>query len=87
MAQDNPYEMVLVESFIPDMASGKQGKVRVRPVAGHKYSSSLYVECAKKLREDYPVGTQFILRAKLTDRKGEGEFLYSNPRDEPKIAS
>ena len=77
MAQDNPYEKVLVESFIPQSASGKHGKVHVRPVAGYKYPATLQVECAKKLSEDYPVGTRFILTAKLTDRENGGEYLYS----------
>ena len=29
----------------------------------------------------YKVGTKFKLLAKLTDREGGGEYLYSNPRD------
>lgn len=77
MAQDNPYETILVESYIPDYTSGKHGKVHVRPVAGGKYPSSLLVECSKRLSRDYPVGTKFRLQVKLTDREGGGEYLYS----------
>lgn len=77
MAKDNPYEKVLVESFIPKSTSGKHGKVHIRPVAGHKYPPTLHVECSKKLSEDYPIGTKFILTAKLTDREDGGEYLYS----------
>ena len=77
MAQNNPYEMVLVESFIPDNPSGKHGKIHIRPVAGQKYPETLQVECSKKLSSDYPVGTKFLLQAKLTDREGSGEYLYS----------
>lgn len=77
MAQDNPYEMVLVESYIPNHLSGKHGKVHIRPVPGGKYPSSLAVECSKELSNNYPVGTKFLLQAKLTDRKGGGEYLYS----------
>jgi len=80
MTQDNEYEMVLVESFIPIEPSGKHGKVHIRPVAGGKYSSKLAVECSKKLSLDYPVGTRFMLQAKLTDREGGGEYLYSSYR-------
>ncbi len=43
-------------------------------------STQLQVECAKKLSRDYPVGTQFRIRAKLTDREGKGEYLYSSFR-------
>jgi len=80
MAQNNQYEMVLVESFIPNDPSGKHGKVHIRPVAGGKYPSTLAVECSKKLSSDYPVGTKFILQAKLTDRENGGEYLYSSFR-------
>lgn len=80
MAQDNPYEMVFVESYIPDNSSGKHGKVHIRPVPGGKYSPSIAVECSKKLSRDYPVGTKFALQVKLTDREGGGEYLYSSYR-------
>ncbi|HAW58392.1 MAG TPA: hypothetical protein DCX03_05175 [Bacteroidales bacterium] len=80
MAQDNPYEFVLVESFIPNNPSGKHGKVHIRPVPGGKYSSDLAVECSKSLSRDYPVGTKFLLQAKLTDRENGGEYLYSSFR-------
>ena len=77
MAQDNPYEKVLVESFISKNTSGKHGKIHIRPVAGYKYPSTLHVECSTKLSKDYPIGTKFILTAKLTDREEGGEYLYS----------
>lgn len=80
MAQCNPYEMVLVESYIPGDPSGRHGKVHIRPVPGGKYPSTLAVECSKKLSRDYPVGTKFMLQAKLTDREGGGEYLYSSYR-------
>lgn len=78
MAQSNSYETVLVESFMPAKFSGKRGRVHIRPVAGGKYSPDLSVECAKRLSENYPVGTKFKLQAKLTDREGGGEYLYSS---------
>ena len=77
MALDNQYEKVLVESFISQNTSGKHGKIHIRPVVGNKYPSTLCVECSKKLSRNYPVGTRFILTAKLTDREGGGEYLYS----------
>ena len=40
--------------------------------------SGIRIQCSKKLSKDYPVGTKFRIRAKLTDREGEGEFLYSS---------
>ncbi len=77
MAQDNPYVSLVVESYVPKESSGLHGSVHIRPVAGGPYPTSLHVECSKKLSKDYPVGTKFRIRAKLTDREGGGEYLYS----------
>ncbi len=73
---DGAYFWIVVESFRKS-GSGLHGDIHVRPIPGGKFSSKLYVECSKKLVENYPVGTKFRIKAKLTDRLGEGEFLYS----------
>ncbi|NIE67053.1 hypothetical protein F3J17_24585 [Burkholderia sp. Ax-1719] len=78
MALDSAYEYIVVETYIPSSTSGRHGKIHVRPVAGGKYPTTLHVECSKRLRRDYPVGTKFRLLAKLTDREGLGQYLYSN---------
>lgn len=77
---DEPYLDVIVESYVPASTSGKHGKVHIRPVAGQSFDTSLSVECSKSLTTNYPVGTRFRLRAKLTDREGGGQFLYSSWR-------
>ncbi|MGB4347881.1 MAG: hypothetical protein WBJ21_15975, partial [Burkholderiaceae bacterium] len=58
---------------------GLHGAVHIRPVAGQGIDTNLFVECSKKLSDPslYPVGTRFKIRAKLTDREGSGDFLYS----------
>jgi hypothetical protein len=40
-------------------------------------SAAIRVECSKSLSSAFPVGTQFKIKAKLTDREDGGEFLYS----------
>ncbi len=78
MAKPNePYQMVLVESYLPANTSGLHGKVHVRPRPGQGIPTSMHVECSKDLSRKYPVGTIFRIKAKLTDREGEGDFLYS----------
>ena len=74
---DEPYIRVVVESFVPTSTSGLHGAVHIRPVDGQGLPTTLHVECSKKLSRDYPVGTRFIIRAKLTDREGGGKYLYS----------
>lgn len=77
------YSFVLVESFKPEKTSGKHGAIHIRPVAGQVFQPSLFVSCSRKMTDEakYKVGTKFKLLAKLTDREGGGEYLYSNPRD------
>ena len=77
---DEPYLDVIVESYVLASTSGKHGKVHIRPVAGQSFDTSLSVECSKSLTTNYSVGTRFRLRAKLTDREGGGQFLYSSWR-------
>jgi hypothetical protein len=80
MAKRNqPYRTIEVESFYPDSTSGLHGPVHIRPVPGQGLATTLMVECSKDLSDvtRYPVGTRFRIRAKLTDRLGSGEFLYS----------
>lgn len=71
------YHDVIVESFLPAATSGLHGAIHIRPIAGQVFSTQLHVECSKKLSECYPVGTRFKIKAKLTDREGGGEYLYS----------
>lgn len=78
MAQDTPYHEIVVESFIPRDPSGRHGLVHIRPLPGQGFSTHLFIQCSKRLSEDYPVGTKFKIRAKLTDREGGTEFLYSS---------
>lgn len=74
---DEEYRLVDVESYVPGNSSGLHGKVHIRPCAGQGFSTDMHVECSKKLSRNYPVGTRFRIWAKLTDREGSGDFLYS----------
>lgn len=71
------YRQVVVESYAPRSTAGMHGSIHIRPVAGQGLPVTLQVECAKRLSRDFPVGTRFRLKAKLTDREDGGEYLYS----------
>lgn len=73
MARDiYAYREVAVESSLRD------GQVKISPVPGQAYSPSLLVHCARSMcdTEIYPLGTSFLVSAKLTDRLGGTPFLY-----------
>jgi hypothetical protein len=76
MARDSwAYRQVAVESVLDP----RSGKLRIRPMAGQAYATSMKVQCSRKLLDAalYPAGTRFLLNAKLTDRLGGEPFLYA----------
>ncbi len=60
---------VIVETFLPS-GEASRSAVRVRPIAGQGFSSALRVQCSKKMRESYAVGTRFVLTLKIMGRGG-----------------
>jgi hypothetical protein len=84
MARDPwAYRDVAVESF----TDPRTGLLRIRPMAGQAYATSMRVQCSRALRdpEQYPAGTRFLIRAKLTDRDGGAPYLYAHHADPVKV--
>ena len=75
------YRQVAVESSL------KGGAVHIRPIPGQAYSPALSVQCSRRLVDLYPVGTKFLLSAKLTDRLGGTPFLYAYHGDADVVLS
>ena len=67
---------IIIETF---RARGEPSAnaVRARPLPGQGVLTDLRVECARRIRRDYPVGTLFMVWATLTDREGT-PFLYTD---------
>lgn len=84
MARDiYAYRQVAVESVLRD------GRVQIRPVPGQAFSPELLVQCARRLCDTsiYPLGTRFLLSAKLTDRLGGTPYLYAWHGDAVQVLS
>ncbi|MFM2275309.1 MAG: hypothetical protein RL211_1181 [Pseudomonadota bacterium] len=76
MAKRNgAYQNIVVQSVMGRDSMGRP-KLQIRPMEGQGLATTLNVECSKKLRDDYPVGTKFRIQAQLTDMDGT-PFLYS----------
>jgi hypothetical protein len=78
------YRDVAVESVL----DSRTGGLRIKPVAGQAYATSMRVQCSRTLRDPdaYPAGTRFLIRAKLTDRGG-APYLYAHHGDPVKVLS
>jgi len=73
MARDAwAYRELAVESAL----DARSGKPRIQPVPGQAFSTSMRVQCSRRLF-DYPLGTRFLLSARITDRQGGEPFLYA----------
>ena len=78
MARDiYAYREVAVQS----VRDPRTGELVIRPIPGQAFAPTLKVQCSRKLREDYPEGTKFLLNAKLTDRLGSQRYLYVHHGD------
>lgn len=71
------YRKVVVETY-QNTQGGSSKSVRARPVAGQGLSTGMNVECSSKMRKGHPVGTKFLLEAKVTNREGGADFLYAH---------
>ncbi len=71
------YRKVIVETY-QNTQGGSSKSIRARPIAGQGLSSEMNVECSSKMRKGHPVGTKFLLDAKVTNRKGGADFLYAH---------
>jgi hypothetical protein len=73
------YDFIIIESFIPVDNTARHGIVHLRPIPGQGlFQPSMFVECSKHLSSDYPVGTKFRIKAKITQREGGTPFIYSH---------
>lgn len=73
-----PTVRVMVESYCARRTAGMHGAIHVRPVAGQGYQPNINVRCPHEMKRNYPVGTRFWIKAKLTDREGGEPFLSTH---------
>lgn len=97
MALDQNYHTLWFESFRLTKISWHRDPIQLKLVSGQKLPLEildecdsrktnpfeLVTECSKSLFYDHPVGTKFLLKAKLTDREGVGLFFYTYYRWKP----
>lgn len=84
MARDTyAYRQLVVESV------EEGGRIVIRPVSNQAYATDLNVQCSRRLSDTgiYPVGTCFLVNAKLTDRLGGEQYLYVWHGDDIKVLS
>ena len=71
------YRNVVIETY-RNIHGASSKSIRARPLPGQGLDTSMNVECSSKMREGHPVGTKFLLQAKVTNREGGPPFLYAH---------
>lgn len=72
------HKIIKVETFIPESHEFTDATIRVRPLDGEGVSTDLRVECPRKIREEYPVGTVFRMKVKMCQREDDSYYLYNH---------
>jgi hypothetical protein len=71
------YQNVAIETY-RNFDEPSSSAIRARPLPGQGFPGDTKVECSKKMRSAYPVGTVFIVRAQVTNRDDGTLFLYTS---------
>jgi predicted transcriptional regulator len=71
------YRKLAIETYL-SIGESSSKSVRARPLAGQGLSVDMHVECSSKMRLKHPIGTVFIIRAKITNREGGPDFVYTS---------
>lgn len=71
------YRPVIIETFL-NPGEPSSAKVRARPLPGQGYDTSMRVECSRSMRNSHPVGTRFLIEAKISQREAGPPFLYAH---------
>ena len=71
------YHKVLVETY---RAVGERSasQIRARPLPGQGFHPDMKVECSSKMRNSRPIGSIFLITAKVKSRLGGPGFLYTS---------
>ena len=76
--QLNESKIIKAETFIPEKSEPTDAKIRVRPLPNQGLDTDLRIECPRKVRKEYPVGTQFEMEVKMCQREVGGYYLYNH---------
>ncbi|WP_044175587.1 hypothetical protein [Flectobacillus major] len=76
--KENPiwYLDIYAESIL------EKGRIRLKPLDGQSADSSLRIECSRKLRKKYGVGTVFKLDVRLVKPQNKKPYLICRNRKE-----
>jgi len=82
----NNYCAVVIETY-RNTHGGSSKSIRARPLPGQGLDTAMNVECSSSMRKEHPVGSKFLIQAKVTSRENGTPFLYSHYRSSYQVLS
>lgn len=70
------YRDVVIETF-QSTGGGSKHSIRARPLEGQGFPTTMRVECSSTMREKFPIGTKFLVRAKIKNTEKESHLYTS----------
>jgi hypothetical protein len=72
------YEIIVVETYF-EKGNGIHAGLRVRNIPDKNFKKVIRVRFPKKVRDAHPVGTRFLVHARLVPNEGgDTPFLHTN---------
>lgn len=69
------YHEVVIETYLGPTTHASGG-LRARPVEGQGFPSGMHVECSIDMRKSHPLGTRFLIQARIKSKENGEPFLY-----------
>lgn len=75
---NNHYQYIIVQSVRCN--NGMQhGDIHICPIPGQDpFTPDMFVECPNSMKQDYPVGTRFKIKAKIIHKANGTSFIYTH---------
>lgn len=71
------YRRVAIETYW-NYGEPSSKRIRAQPLPGQGFPTDMHVACSARMREEYPVGTVFVVQAQVKQKEGGTPFLYSS---------
>jgi hypothetical protein len=75
---------IYLDIFVESVKIGS--KIRMKPIDGQRIENNYFVECSRKLRAKYPVGTIFKVDCRLVRPSNRKAYLMALHRNDMKQA-
>lgn len=71
------YQNIAIQTY-RNSGEASSKSIRARPLPAQGIATTMKVECSAEMRTAHPIGTVFIVKAKIISRGGGSPFVYTS---------